>query len=161
MDIILYSNSSDPRKLNKTITAIKTISVRLKDDTDVMRPVIELDSANLPPAANYCYIEKFSRYYFINKQGISIGRDLLITLEVDVLMSFKGFINNSTVIAERSSNKFNRYIGDNIPLLSKQNNIFKAFTPFQGLYAFDSSQITAETPCILLTVTKGGVKNGA
>lgn len=161
MDIILYNNASDPRKLNKTITAIKTIAVRLKDDTDVMHPVIELDSANLPPTANYCYIEKFSRYYFINRQGIAVGRDLMLTLDVDVLMSFKGFINNSTVVAERSSNKFNRYIGDNIPLLSKQNNIFKAFTPFQGLYAFDSSTITAETPCILLTVTKGGVNSGS
>ena len=157
MNIVLYNNSSDPRKLNKTITAINTISVRLKDDTDIMRPVIELDSANLPPNANYCYIEKFSRYYFINKQGISVGRDLMLTLEVDVLMSFRTFINNSMVVAERSSNKFNRYIGDNIPILSKQNNIFKAFTPHQGLYSFDSSAITSETPCILLTVTKGGV----
>lgn len=155
MNIILYNTNSDPRRLNKSLTQLSTISVRLKDDTDIMRPVIELDSANLPPAANYCYIEKFGRYYFINRQGIATGLDLMITLDVDVLMSFSGIIKNSRVVAKRTSNKYNRYINDNIPLLAKQNNLRKAFTPHQGLYAFDSSTITADTPCILLTVLKG------
>lgn len=160
MNITLYNNISDSRALTKSLTEIKTISVRLKNDTNIMHPVIELDSANLPPAANYCYIPTFSRYYYINQQGISVGRDLMLTLDVDVLMSFSSTIKNAQVVANRTSNKFNRYISDNIPVLTKQNNIFKALTPFQGLYAFDSSAITVETPCILLTVTKGGVNNG-
>lgn len=157
MDIILYSTADDVRKLNKALTEIKTISVRLKDDTDIMHPVIELDGANLPPTANYCYIAAFNRYYFINQQGIKIGRDLLITLAVDVLMSFRTQISASTVVAARSSKYCNRYLSDRIPISAKQNNIFKAFTPFQGLYAFDSGTLTTETPCILLTVTKGGI----
>lgn len=157
MNITLYNNTSDNRALTKSLTEIKTISVRLKDDTNIMRPVIELDSANLPPAANYCYIPTFSRYYYINQQGISVGRDLMLTLDVDVLMSFSNTIKNAQVVANRTSNKFNRYISDNIPVLAKQKNIFKSLDPFQGIYAFDSAAITAETPCILLTVTKGGV----
>lgn len=156
MDIILYNTTDDNRKLNKTLTAIKTIPVRLKDDTDIMHPVIELDGANLPPTANYCYIAAFNRYYYINQQGIKIGRDLVLTLSVDVLMSFKAQILTSTVVAARSSKNFNRYLSDKIPLSSRQNNIFKAFTPYQGLYAFGSGEITNETPCILLTVVKGG-----
>lgn len=155
MNIILYNTKDDNRKLNKTLTEIKTITVRLKDDTDIMHPVIELDGANLPHTANYCYIAAFGRYYYINQQDIKIGRDLVLTLSVDVLMSWKSLILNSTVIAERTSNKYNKYIPDKIPMLSRQNNIFKAFTPYQGAYAFDSGTITAETPCILLTVIKG------
>ena len=155
MNIILYNTKDDNRKLNKTLTEIKSITVRLKDDTDIMHPVIELDGANLPPTANYCYIAVFGRYYYINQQDIKIGRDLVLTLSVDVLMSWKSLILNSTVIAERTSNKYNKYIPDKIPMLSRQNNIFKAFTPYQGAYAFDSGTITAETPCILLTVIKG------
>ena len=155
MDIILYNTKDDNRKLNKTLTEIKLITVRLKDDTDIMHPVIELDGANLPPTANYCYIAAFGRYYYINQQDIKIGRDLVLTLSVDVLMSWKSQILNSTVIAERTSNKYNKYIPDKIPMLSRQNNIFKAFTPYQGAYAFNSGTITAETPCILLTVIKG------
>ena len=155
MDIILYNTTDDNRKLNKTLTAIKTIPVRLKDDTDIMRPVIELDAANLPPAANYCYIAAFGRYYYINQQGIKIGRDLVLTLSVDVLMSFKAQILASTVVAARSSKYCNRYLSDKIPISAKQNNIFKAFNPYQGAYAFNSGLITDETPCILLTVVRG------
>lgn len=156
MDIILYNTTDDNRKLNKTLTAIKTISVRLKDDTDIMHPVIELDAANLPPTANYCYIAAFGRYYYINQQGIKVGRDLTLTLSVDVLMSFKAQILGSKVIASRSTNKCNKLIVDNIPIIAKPNNIYKAFTPHQGLYAFDSGALTSATPCVLLTVTKGG-----
>ena len=155
MDIILYNTKDDNRKLNKTLTEIKSITVRLKDDTDIMHPVIELDGANLPSTANYCYIAAFGRYYYINQQDIKIGRDLVLTLSVDVLMSWKSLILDSTVIAERTSNKYNKYIPDKIPMISRQNNIFKAFTPYQGAYAFNSGTITAETPCILLTVIKG------
>ena len=159
MDIILYNTADDNRKLNKTLTEIKTIPVRLKDDADIMHPVIELDSANLPPTANYCYIAAFNRYYFINQQGIKIGRDLTLTLAVDVLMSFKTQILASTVVAERSSKYCNRYLSDKIPISAQQNNIFKVFEPYQGLYAFDSGSLTIDTPCILLTVTKGGISS--
>lgn len=159
MDIILYNTADDNRKLNKTLIEIKTIPVRLKDDADIMHPVIELDSANLPPTANYCYIAAFNRYYYINQQGIKIGRDLTLTLAVDVLMSFKTQILASTVVAERSSKYCNRYLSDKIPISAQQNNIFKAFEPYQGLYAFDSGALTTETPCILLTVTKGGISS--
>lgn len=155
MDIILYNTTDDSRKLNKSLTAIKTITVRLKDDTDIMHPVIDLDAANLPPTANYCYIAAFNRYYYINQQGIKIGRDLTLTLSVDVLMSFKTQILASTVVAARSSKYCNRYLSDKIPISAKQNNIFKAFNPYQGAYAFNSGLITDEIPCILLTVVKG------
>ena len=155
MDIILYNTTDDNRKLNKALTAIKTIAVLLKYDTDIMHPVIELDAANLPPTANYCYIAAFGRYYYINQQGIKVGRDLTLTLSVDVLMSFKTQILASTVVAARSSKFCNRYLSDKIPISAKQNNIFKAFNPYQGAYAFDSGTITDETPCILLTVVKG------
>ena len=160
MQLILYNNISDKRKLSKSITQLSTVEIKLKDENEIVEPTVILSAAYLPPSANYAYIANLGRYYYINGQHILPGNQLELNLSVDVLMSWIDLILNSTVVAERSTNKFNRYIGDNIPLLAKQNNIFKAFTPFQGLYAFDSSQITAETPCILLTVTKGGVNSG-
>ena len=139
MDIKLYNNTSDYRALNKAITEIKTISVRLKDNTDIMRPVIELDSANLPPAANYCYIPLFKRYYYINQQGIAIGRDLM---------------NNAVVTAARSSNLPNKKLPDNIPVLANKNVIYKAFTG--GNEFFGSDKVTKDSYCYLLTVSAGG-----
>lgn len=160
MDIILYNTTDDSRKLNKTLTAIKTISVRLKDDTDIMHPVIELDAANLPPTANYCYIAVFNRYYFINQQGIKIGRDLMLTLAIDVLMSFKTTILNSRVIADRSTNRCNKNLPDNIPLLAKRNVIYKRLSGgISDIGAFGSDQVSKSTPCVLLSVinTSGGI----
>ena len=160
MDIILYNTTDDSRKLNKTLTAIKTISVRLKDDTDIMHPVIELDAANLPPTANYCYIAVFNRYYFINQQGIRIGRDLTLTLAVDVLMSFKITILNSRVIAAKSTNRCNKNLPDNIPLLAKRNVIYKRLSGgISDVGAFGSDQVSKSTPCVLLSVinTSGGI----
>lgn len=155
MDIKLYNNTSDYRSLNKAITEIKTISVRLKDNTDIMRPVIELDSANLPPTANYCYIPSFKRYYYINQQGIAIGRDLMLTLDIDVLMSWREYLlNNAVVTAARSSNLPNKKLPDNIPVLANKNVIYKAFTG--GNKFFGSDKVTKDSYCYLLTVSAGG-----
>ena len=160
MDIILYNTTDDSRKLNKTLTAIKTITVRLKDDTDIMNPVIELDGANLPPTANYCYIAAFNRYYFINQQGIKIGRDLTLTLAVDLLMSFKEKILSSRVIAAKSTNRCNKNLPDNIPLLAKRNVIYKRLSGgISDIGAFGSDKVSKSTPCVLLSVinTSGGI----
>lgn len=156
MNIQLYINKSDVRALNKNITLLSEANVILKDSTDIMRPIIQLASAELPPGANYCYIPDFKRYYFISAQNIQPGKLLQIRLDVDVLMSFKDEVNSAQVVAVKSSNKFNRYLTDDIPTLNMQNNIFKAFTPFQGLLPFDSGAVNGATPCILLTVLKGG-----
>lgn len=160
MDIILYNTTDDNRKMNKALTAIKTISIRLKDDTDIMHPVIELDAANLPPTANYCYIAAFNRYYYINQQGIKIGRDLTLTLAVDVLMSFKTTILNSRVIAAKSTNRCNKNLPDNIPLLAKRNVIYKRLSGgISDIGAFGSDKVAKSTPCVLLSVvnTSGGI----
>ena len=155
MDIILYNNTDDNRKLNKSPTAIKTIPVRLKDDTDIMHPVIELDAANLPPTANYCYIAAFNRYYYINQQGIKIGRDLTLTLSVDVLMSFKDIINNSVVVARRSGNKYNKMLPDIIPVQANRNVLYRKLTGDAGV--FGSQLINADSYCYCLTVLNGGI----
>ena len=155
MQLVLYNNLSDKRQINKNITELSTVEIKLKNDGEIIKPTIILSAGFLPPAANYAYISDLHRYYFIDGQKIIPGNQLELSLSVDVLMSWKSAILNSSVIAERTSNKYNKYIPDKIPMLSRQNNIFKAFTPYQGAYAFDSGAITAETPCILLTVVKG------
>ena len=155
MDIILYNNTDDNRKLNKSPTAIKTIPVRLKDDTDIMHPVIELDAANLPPTANYCYIAAFNRYYYINQQGIKIGRDLTLTLSVDVLMSFKSNILGSKVVSRRASNNFNKMLPDIIPVQANRNVLYRKLTGDAGV--FGSQLINADSYCYCLTVLNGGI----
>lgn len=154
MNIVLYNNLSDNRTLNKTIIELSTVDIKLKNDGELLRPLITLSSAFLPPSANYAYIEKFGRYYFIESQKIIPGNMLEISLKVDVLMSWKSIINNSNVIAVRSTNRGHKMLPDNIPIQAKRNIIYKQFSG--GNSAFGSDKVTSETRCFLLTVLNGG-----
>lgn len=156
MNIILYNTNSDTRRLNKTLTQISTIPFRLKDDTDMARPVIELDSANLPPTANYAYIADLGRYYYINGQRILPGNQLELTLKSDVLMSFKDIILNSVVVARRSSNNYNKMLPDMIPLQANRNLLYRKFEG--GNAGFGSNTVTENSKCYCLTVLNGGVQ---
>lgn len=124
MDIVLYNNLSDLNHISKNIIALATVSAMLKNETEITAPVVRLNSA-MPPAANYCYIPAFERYYYINKQNILPGGINELSLQCDVLMSFKSTILDSTVIAERSTNHCNKSLPDNLPLLAKRNVIYK------------------------------------
>ena len=124
MTLTLYQNQSEINYLNKSLLEIATVSAVLKSDMDISKPVIKLKSA-LPPNSNYCYIQVFGRYYFITAQKILPGGINELTLDCDVLMSFKSTILDSTVIAERSTNHCNKSLPDNIPLLAKRNVIYK------------------------------------
>ena len=86
MQLILYNNISDKRKLNKTITQLSTVEIKLKNENEIVKPTVILSSAYLPPSANYAYIATLKRYYYINGQRILPGKQLELDLSVDVLM---------------------------------------------------------------------------
>ena len=155
MNIVLYNNKSDSRVINKSIEKITEISVILKSAQNIMSPEIMLQTKTLPIEVNYCYISDFGRYYYINAQRLDNGNVSKIELTVDVLMSFKDMILRSTVVAERTTNKYNRYLPDIVPTLAKFNNVYKLFTPPVIGNPFYSDGITADTSSMLLTVLKG------
>ena len=155
MNIVLYNNKSDSRVINKSIEKISEISVILKSAQNIMSPEIMLQTKSLPIEANYCYISDFGRYYYINAQRLDNGNVSKIELTVDVLMSFKSMILSSTVVAERTTNKYNRYLPDIVPTLAKFNNIYKLFTPPAVGNPFYSDGINSNTNSMLLTVLKG------
>ena len=152
MDIVLYKNLSDLNYISKNIIALATVSALLKNETEITSPVVRLNSA-MPPAANYCYIPAFERYYYINKQNIIPGGINELSLQCDVLMSFKATILDSTVIAERSTNHCNKSLPDNLPLLAKRNVIYKKLIGGIGESDFfGSDKTTGSSYSILLSV---------
>lgn len=163
MTLTLYQNQSEINYLNKSLLEIATVSAVLKSDTDISNPIIQLKSA-LPPNSNYCYIQAFGRYYFITAQKILPGGINELTLECDVLMSFKSTILASSVIAERSTNRCNKKLPDNIPLLAKRNVIYKKLIGGIGeSNYFGSDKPGASNYSLLLTVinTRGTAPTGA
>lgn len=156
MEIQLLQTYDTPDKLNKTVTEVATVSVTLKDNTDFLTPVIRLSPSYIDTAFNYVYIPAFGRYYFLNGKGVLIGKLVEYSLRDDVLMSWKPSINDSTVIASRSTNNGNKLLPDNIPVLAKRNVLYKRLTG--GITAtgkFGSDVVNSASPSILLTVING------
>lgn len=163
MTITLYNNSSELNFISKVLTELTSTAAVLKDGTEISAPVVRLNAA-MPPAANYCYIPAFGRYYYISKQTILPGGINELTLSCDVLMSFKDTILGSNVIAERSTNKCNKKLPDNIPLLAKRNVLYKKLIGGIGeSNYFGSDKPGAANYSLLLTVinTRGTAPTGA
>lgn len=89
MDIIFYTNSSDFNVINKDIAEQFTLTGTLKVGTDIISPVIWIDSDTTILSVNYCYIPELERYYFIDKITLVKNQIYSLYLSTDVLMTFK------------------------------------------------------------------------
>lgn len=110
----LYNNTSDSNVLSKTIIQVTIIQCALKDATELMNPVLIIAGDTIDTNVNYAYIPDLGRYYFVrNKRQITANR-LELDLHVDVLMSFKESIGQSTALVEVTGNAVNPYIESDI-----------------------------------------------
>lgn len=101
MNIILCRNTSEPNKINKTLTNHYTLSGTLKEQTSITNPEIMIEIDN-PVSFNYAYIPEFNRYYFISDM-VCVTNDIWkLQLKVDVLESFKNDILSSSAILSDS-----------------------------------------------------------
>lgn len=113
MEVIFYYNASDSRVINKVLVDGETVVGELRDEINVMSPVIRFDSQNVL-RYNYAYIPELQRYYAID--SINAFRDGLwdVSFSVDVLMSFRADILPLTAIVDKQSMSENgdEYIDD-------------------------------------------------
>ena len=143
LNIVLYVNSSPAKTIGKTLGSARTITgILLEDVEDITAPRIELDSTVTTVVsgkcnwytANYCYISKFDRYYFITKKTIVDNDHFVVGLRCDVLESFKTDIKAATLYVSRSQSAGSWYIPDgSVPLLSEMTvsqATIPSFTPF-------------------------------
>ncbi|MBR5825198.1 MAG: hypothetical protein IKY67_13790 [Paludibacteraceae bacterium] len=113
MNIVFYNNLSDYNTINKNITEVLTLTGTLKDGCSITNPVIRIENTGIVNA-NYCYIEEFGRFYFIDEQTILSNKVISISMSVDVLESFKTQILGLNVIIDNSTNIVDKYIEDEI-----------------------------------------------
>ena len=94
--IKFYSINYDYRtigKLNNYIPVFE-LDVPLKHSTDLIKPTLVINSENNLQNINYCYIDTFERYYFIDKVETIRNNMYKINCTVDVLESFRMDILN-------------------------------------------------------------------
>lgn len=119
MEIKLYNNHSDNDEVHKKIYDVGTYQCELHEDCTITAPKIILTMSDGVINANYCYIAKFNRYYFIREATIQNGTKVVLQLQCDVLTSFWDRFRDSKVIAKRSYSAKNKEIPD--PLVVYKN----------------------------------------
>lgn len=109
--VTLYSNSSNPNVMSKSITALATVTCEFKNTVDVENPEIYISAGSPYERCNYVYIPEFNRYYYA-KCKAGIGNTVTIECMSDPLMSFKNAILNSPAVISRNPWHFDLYIPD-------------------------------------------------
>lgn len=94
MELKIYNNNSNTNVLKKNITLVNTLDFSLKIDNSILHPVLILKNYS---GGNYCYIEKFKRYYYITDIKLLNGGLYQLQLDVDVLMTYKDIITTKPI----------------------------------------------------------------
>lgn len=111
--IKLYTVSDDNNKVSKSLgTAKEYSSCILKETEDVTAPTVRIQTTDNLSGINYCYIERYGRYYFVDKIETTPNGFWQLTCRCDVLMSYKSQIRALTGTLERQENLFNGYLND-------------------------------------------------
>ena len=125
MDILFYCYDGIQNKVNKNLGDSVTLQGNIDISSEVMNPIIRISRADDIDFTfvkyNYLCINSGStskdfgnrsRYYFITDiKSIAKGVFLVYT-KLDVLMTYKTEILNSTADIERSSSNYNLYLND-------------------------------------------------
>lgn len=98
MRLKIYNNNSNNNVINKNITLVNEIDFNLKADNSILQPILILKNYE---GGNYCYIDEFERYYFINDVRLLNGGLYELILNVDVLMTYKNEILNNPITTRK------------------------------------------------------------
>lgn len=125
MNIIFYKYNGEFNRLNKTLENGVTISGNFNIDYNKINPTIKLVYEN-DFDFNYCYIQDFSKYYFIDNTVIRRNGFIVCNLSEDTITTYKDLIIKSTGTVTRSFNGL--YLqGANIPTTSKTSIVKYTF----------------------------------
>lgn len=123
-NVELATVNEDNNTLDKTINGFITYTGVLKEQCDILNPIIKLkcDISDILNK-NYMYIPILSRYYFINNI-VSVTADIVeISAHVDVLMTYNQYIKNLTGTLSRQEYINNPYLYDECFPVSQINKI--------------------------------------
>lgn len=109
--IKLQRNTSPMNKMDKTCNLVATISGTLRNETNLVDPVIIVEQAELP-YFNYMTIDEFHRSYFIREIRSIRNNVWEIHGHSDPLMSFKTDFLQCTALVCRNENNYDLLLND-------------------------------------------------
>lgn len=104
MTINLYSTGDNPKTVSKTLSAISSVQGRATQPCNILRPELILSGDSTVNAinANYVYVPDFGRYYFVKEHTTDTAARIILSCEVDPLMSWAAGIRASRQLVTRS-----------------------------------------------------------
>lgn len=112
MLINFYDNKSEKNMLEKNIEPLESVECFLKESSfSLDGGKLNISSLNLSEIGNYCFIPKFNRYYYIEDVEILKTGLYSLSLNIDVLMSFKDLIKSCSGLVVKS-NTIDCYTGN-------------------------------------------------
>lgn len=113
MEVQFSYNRSDERQIFKELDTGITLEGYLREDSSIINPVIMFKSDSVM-RYNFCYIPQWQRYYFVRDINSYRNGVWIVTMECDVLMSFKNDIANFEVVVDKQTMDENgdEYIDD-------------------------------------------------
>lgn len=113
-----------------------TVECQLKEPTQLLSPTFIVEYSKIS-ACNYAYVATWGRYYFVADKNFLTGNRCEVSLDLDVMATYKNQIANYTCFVERSASNYNSYIDDN--LVSNSENLSSSnmsYTPFNYPYDY-------------------------
>ena len=133
MNIYLYTSSAEPNSFPKVLGSAIRYQGELRDECDILNPVLTIEGLKPDTTFNYCYIPDFKRYYFITESSVVRTGLIQFNLHVDVLQSWSKEILELEAIISRNEYDFNNHLEDNrVPAWSNNLSSYKEPTNITG-----------------------------
>lgn len=151
MDIFFYTSSAEPNSFPKVLGSAIRYQGELRDECDILNPVLTIEGLNPDTTFNYCYIQDFKRYYFIRESSVVRTGLIQFNLHVDVLQSWSKEILELEAIISRNEYDFNNHLEDTrVPAWSNNMTSYKEPTNITGNLSMPN--LSNELYNIVLTV---------
>lgn len=111
-NITFMNNQEELNKITKNPSSVMTLSGHLREETDIVNPVINIEYSGTLTNVNYMWIPEFHRYYFITKiESVRTGL-WRVYGHCDVLKTYaEGILGTPCVIA-RNEKQYNLMLND-------------------------------------------------
>lgn len=162
MDIFFYTSSAEPNSFPKVLGSAIRYQGELRDECDILNPVLTIEGLNPDTTFNYCYIPDFKRYYFITESSVVRTGLIEFNLHVDVLQSWSEQILEQSGVILRNEFDYNVWLPDDrVPIQSNGEYVFiKSDSDPFNLNISDSKD-SVEQIIIATSGTRKVVSNGS
>lgn len=151
MNIFFYTSFAEPNSFPKVLGEAIRYQGELRNECDILNPVLTIEGLNPDTTFNYCYIPDFKRYYFITESSVVRTGLIQFNLHVDVLQSWSKEILELEAIISRNEYDFNNHLEDTrVPAWSNNLSSYKEPTNITGNISMPN--LSNELYNIVLTV---------